>query len=162
MNSRYLRLVRSAAPMALASLLLAACGGGGGGGGGTPPASVTISGRITFDRIGFETTLGNGLNPTAPVESPARQVTVQAIDAGNSAVLATATTDANGDYSVSVPSNRNLFIRARAEMVKTGSTPTWNFSVRNNRTAGADDALYALDGAAATSGTSSSTRNLRA
>src|SRR3954454_2799678 len=130
MNSRYPRPVRSAAPLALASLLLAACGGGGGG--GTPPASVTISGRITFDRIGFETTLGNGLNPTAPVESPARQVTVQAIDASSNAVLATTTTDTNGDYSVSVPSSRNLFIRARAEMAKTGSAPTWNFSVHNN------------------------------
>src|SRR3954468_9293645 len=116
MNSRYLRLVRSAAPLALASLLLAACGGGGGGSGAPPPASVTISGRITFDCIGFETTLGNGLNPTAPVESPARQVTVQAIDASSNAVLATTTTDTNGDYSVSVPSSRDLFIRARAEM----------------------------------------------
>jgi hypothetical protein len=148
--------------LALASLLLAACGGGGGGSSAPPPASVTISGRITFDRIGFETTLGNGLNPTAPVESPARQVTVQAIDASSSAVLATATTDANGDYSVSVPSSRNLFIRARAEMVKTGTAPTWNFSVHNNTGAGTNDALYALDGAAASSGVASSTRNLRA
>lgn len=146
----------------LASLLLAACGGGSDGGTGPAPASVTISGRITFDRIGFDATLGNGLNPTAPVESPARQVTVQAIDASNSAVLATATTDTNGDYSVSVPSNRNLFIRARAEMVKTGAAPTWNFSVHNNTGAGANDALYALDGTAASSGAANSTRNLRA
>jgi hypothetical protein len=61
-------------------------------------------------------------------------------------VLATATTDTNGNYSVSVPSGRNLFIRARAEMVKTDAAPTWNFSVRNNTTAGTNDALYALDG----------------
>jgi hypothetical protein len=168
MNSPYPRLVRSAALAALAGLLLSACGGGGGGGGGVtpppppPPTNVTISGKITFDRIGFDTTLGNGLNPTAPVESPARQVTVQAIDAGSQAVLATAATDTNGDYSVSVPSNRNLFIRARAEMIKTGTAPTWNFSVRNNMTAGKNDALYALDGNPASSGTANSTRNLRA
>ena len=127
-----------------------------------PPTNVTISGQITFDRIRFDTMLGNGLNPTAPVESPARQVTVQAIDASSQAVLATAITDTNGDYSVSAPSNRNLFIRARAEMVKTDAAPTWNFSVRNNTTAGKGDALYALDGTAASSGTVNSTRNLRA
>jgi len=162
MNFPHLHLLRSAALGALASLL-AACGGGGGGGGGTPaPATVTISGRITFDRIGFDATLGNGLNPTAPVELPARQVTVQAIDASNTSVLAETVTDTLGDYSLSVPSNRNLFIRARAEMIRTGTAPTWNFSVRNNTTAGTGDALYALDGNAASSGAANSTRNLRA
>jgi hypothetical protein len=160
MNSPYLGPVRSAIIAASAALLLAACGGGGGGGGGgPPPADVTINGRITFDRIPFDATLGNGLNPAAPVQSPAREVTVQAIDASSSSVLATATTDSNGNYSVVVPSNRNLFIRARAEMVKTGVAPTWNFSVRNNTNS---DALYALDGAAASSGTANSTRDLRA
>jgi hypothetical protein len=164
MTLRTLRLLRSAAVGLLASLLLSACGGGGGGGGGgnqppPPPADVTISGRITFDRIPFDTVLGNGLNPAATVEQPARQVTVQALDASNSTVLATATTDGNGNYSVTVPSNRNLFIRARAEMIKTGTAPTWNFTVRNNVNS---DALYVLDGNAASSGTANSTRNLRA
>lgn len=160
MKLPYLAWVRSAASIVSAAVLLAACGGGGGGGGGgPPPASVTISGRITFDRIPFDATAGNGLNPGAIVESPARQVTVQAIDSGNSNVLATATTDGNGNYSVSVPSNRNLFIRARAEMVKNDAAPTWTFAVRNNANS---DALYALDGAAASSGTANSTRNLRA
>jgi hypothetical protein len=154
-------MLRSAAWIALAGSLLSACGGGGGGGGSPPPPAgdVTISGRITFDRIPFKATLGTGLNPGAAVESPARQVTVQAIDAASGAVLATATTDLNGDYSVTVPGNRNLFIRARAEMVKTGAAPTWNFSVRNNSNS---DALYALDGNAASSGTANTTRNLRA
>ncbi|HKS58852.1 MAG TPA: hypothetical protein VJS12_26410 [Steroidobacteraceae bacterium] len=160
MKMPYLGWVRSAASVASAAVLLAACGGGGGGGGGNPPpANVTISGRITFDRIPFSVTLGDGLNPAATAESPAREVTVQAIDAANSSVLGTATTDANGNYSVTVPSNRNLFIRARAEMIKTGTAPTWNFSVRNNTNS---DALYALDGNTASSGTANSTRNLRA
>jgi hypothetical protein len=158
MNLPYLKWVRSAASVVSAAVLLAACGGGGGGG-AAPPATVTISGRITFDRIPFDATFDNGLNPAATVESPAREVTVQAIDAGNSSVLATATTDDNGNYSVSVPSNRNLFIRARAEMIKSDAAPTWNFSVRNNTNS---DALYALDGNAASSGTGNSTRNLRA
>lgn len=156
-------MLRPAALAVLAGVLLSACGGGGGGGGNQPPpASVTITGRITFDRIGFDATAGTGLNPTAPVESPARQVTVQAIDASSNAMLAATTTDTNGNYSVSVPSNRNLFIRARAEMIKTAPAPTWNFSVRNNTSAGTTDALYALDGNSASSGTANSTRNLRA
>lgn len=158
MNLPYLRWARSAAGVVSAAVLLAACGGGGGGG-SPPPATVTISGRITFDRIPFSTTLGNGLNPAGTVESPAREVTVQAIDAGSNSVLATATTDDNGNYSVSVPSNRNLFIRARAEMIRTGTAPTWNFSVRNNANS---DALYALDGNAASSGVGNTTRSLRA
>lgn len=147
---------------ALAGVLLSACGGGGGGGGQPPPASVTISGQITFDRIPFDAVLGNGLNPAGVAQAPARQVTVQAIAAQGGTVLATATTDTTGNYSLSVPSNTNMFIRARAEMIKTGAAPTWNFSVRNNTTAGANDALYALDGNSTSSGTANSTRNLNA
>jgi len=159
MKMRYLEWVRSAGCAAFAAVALAACGGGGGGGGTPPPTSVTISGHITFDRIPLDPTFGNGLDPAHTVVSPAREVTVQAIDAGNSAVLATATTDDAGAYSVTVPVSRNVLIRARAEMVKMGTAPTWDFSVHNNTNAGA---LYALDGAAASSGTTNSTRDLHA
>src|SRR5688572_24662810 len=161
MISRHLASARSTAMAALAGMLLSACGGGGGGG-GQPPASVTISGQITFDRIPFDAVLGNGLNPTSVAPAPARQVTVQAIAAQGGTVLATTTTDTSGNYSLSVASNTNMFIRARAEMIKTGAAPTWNFSVRNNTTAGANDALYALDGNSASSGSANSTRNLNA
>jgi hypothetical protein len=160
MKMRYLGWVRSAACAAFAAVVLTACGGGGGGGGGNPPpTTVTISGHITFDRIPLDPTFGNGLDPAHTVAAPAREVTVQAIDAGTNSVLATATTDDAGAYSVTVPANRNLFIRARAEMVKTGTAPTWNFTVRNNPKS---DALYALDGTAASSGTTNTTRELHA
>ena len=160
MNSRYLALIRLPAAAVLAVAALSACGGSKGGG-SAPPATVTISGQITFDRIPFDTVIDNGLNPAATVQAPARQVTVQAI-AASGAVLASATTDTSGNYSLAVPSNTSLFIRARAEMVKTGAAPTWNFSVRNNTTAGNNDALYAVDGNPASSGTANSTRNLNA
>lgn len=152
---------RTLSPLWLALAVLAGCGGGSDddGGGPPPPANVTITGRITFDRIPFKTS-GTGLNPAAPVESPARLVTVDAIDAAaGGSVLATTTTDANGQYSVQVPSNRSLFIRARAEMVKTGTAPTWNFRVVNNTNG---NALYVLDGTASSSGAANSTRDLRA
>lgn len=152
-------------PLAFAITLMGACGGGGGGsgggggnGGGNGPP-VTVSGRITFDRIPFDAVLGNGLNPAAPVESPARQVVVEALDATLQTVLASTTTDANGDYTLSVPGRRNVFIRAKAQMLKTGAAPTWDFSVRNNANS---DALYTLDGAVFNSGATNSTRNLRA
>lgn len=135
---------------------LVACGGGGNA---PAPASVTVSGRITFDRVPFRTTVGGGLNPTSPVEAPARQIIVEAIDAGTSAVLASTATNTSGDYSVSVPSNRNIFIRAKAQMQKTDAAPTWNFRVLNNTNG---DALYALDSTSFSSGTANATRNLRA
>lgn len=141
----------------IAAALLSACGGGSGGDENPPPVTVTVSGKITFDRIPFKVG-GLGLNPGAPVESPARQVVVEALDDAN-AVLATATTDAAGDYSLQVPSNRNVKIRAKAQMQKTGAAPIWNFKVLNNTNS---DALYALDGSASNSGTANSTRNLRA
>ena len=150
------------ASLSILSVVLSACGGGSGdddGGGPPPPATVTISGKITFDRIAFKSS-GAGLNPSAPVESPARQVTVEALDASSGdAVLATTTTNATGDYSVQVPANRNIKIRAKAETLKSGTAPTWILRVRDN-TAG--DALYVLDGTPASSGVTSTTRNLRA
>jgi len=155
--SRLARLFTTLAGFAV----LAACGGGGGGaadpGGGDGGARVTVSGKITFDRLVFSTTPSAGLNPNSPIESPARQVTVQALS--GSSVVATTTTDANGDYSFTVPANTSLFIRARAEMTKTGSAPTWSFTVRDNTSA---DAVYVLDGSSFDSGTANATRNLRA
>lgn len=151
--------------LALATVFLAACGGGGGGGGGGGnggggnASPVTVSGRITFDRIPFDATLNTGLNPNAPIESPARQVVVEAIDGTVQTVLASTTTDASGDYTLTVPGSRNVFIRAKAQMLKTGAAPTWDFSVKNNANG---DALYALDGATFNSGSTNSTRNLRA
>jgi hypothetical protein len=161
-----MRLIRDRASIVLLSaLVLSACGGGGGGddGGAPPPppaGNVTVSGRITFDRVLFKTPPQTGLNPGAPVESPARQVVVEALaDTCAGAALATTTTNATGDYTFEVPANRNVCIRARAQMLKTGAAPTWNFSVRNNTNS---DALYALDGSPFNTGAANSTRNLRA
>jgi len=141
-----------------------ACGGGGGGGsGGGGSATVTISGKITFDRVPFKATVGTGLNFAGAVESPARDVVVEAVQPGNvlggESIVASTTTNATGDYSLSVPANTTIFIRAKAQMLKTGAAPTWNFRVLNNTDS---DKLYVMDGAAASSGGANSTRNLRA
>jgi hypothetical protein len=48
-------------------------------------------------------------------------------------VLATGSTDANGDYSLTVPTGQNVFVRAVAQMLRDASQPLprWNFEVRD-------------------------------
>jgi hypothetical protein len=147
-----------------AVLALPACGGGGGGGGGTspPPAgSVTVSGRITFDRVPFSSTLGNGLDYTQTFERPARRVVVEALRS-NGALIASTATDDDGKYSVQVPGGTDVRIRAKAQSV-VSSTPaapaSWSVSVRNNTNS---NALYVLDSAVFNSGSAAQTRDLRA
>lgn len=139
-------------------LVLAACGGGGGGGGGSDDgATTTVSGKITFDRVPVDQ---NGrLDFNAVTQADARQIVVEAISASNSAVLATTTTDTSGNYSLTVPTNTNMFIRAKAQMTKAGSGATWSFSVKNNTNG---NALYVLDGSTFSSGSSGETRDLNA
>jgi hypothetical protein len=142
---------------------LAACGGGGGNGGGGA-TTTTVSGKITFDRV----PVGNsGLNFNGVSQAPARDVVVEAIHASNSSVLASTTTNSSGDYSLTVPVSTTIFIRAKAQMLKTGSGATWDFRVLNNASCQITQttkscALYALDGSQFNSGTASSTRNLNA
>lgn len=147
---------------AVGLLALGACGSGGGDGppnpGGPPGPPVTVSGKITFDRVPFKTAVGSGLNLNAPIESPARLVVVEALDI-NGAILASTSSDMAGDYSLSVSGSTQIRIRAKAQMLKTGTAPTWNFHVLDNTNG---DALYAIDGAIFNSGTAASTRNLRA
>ena len=149
--------------VAAVMLGVSACGGGGGGSSGGTAASVTISGRITFDRVPFKTTLGTGLNFNGIVESPARHVVVEAVQPANvlggESIVASTTTDAAGDYALQVPPNTTVTIRVKAQMLKTGAAPIWNFRVLNNTN---NDALYVMEGTAASSGSGSSTRNLRA
>lgn len=146
-------------------MLLVACGGGGGGGSAPPPpppppvGNVTISGTVTFDKVPFSAAGNGGLDfANTNGNAPVRGATVQAIAAGGQTVLATTTTDATGNYSLTVAGNTDLFIRVRAEMLRTG-TPAWNFTVRDNT---ATEALYTLDGPSSSSGAANSTRNLAA
>lgn len=118
---------------------------------------MVISGKITFDRVPFKSP-GQGLNFLGTIETPARLVVVEALGASDIAVAST-TTDTAGSYALSVPANTSIRIRAKAQMTKTGTVPTWNFRVLNNTNG---DALYAIDGTASDTGTADSVRNLRA
>lgn len=141
----------------VAALVLAACGGRSDNDG--DGIEVTISGRITFDRPPFKTQVGGGLDLDNPTESPARGIVVELIDATSQAILASTVTSSTGEYSLTGPANRRVFVRAKAQMLRTGAAPTWNFRVLNNTNR---DALYALDSEVFDTGTESSTRNLHA
>lgn len=170
MPQEFSRLARLFAVVATLTVL-AACGGGGGslgtggnvppgGGGNDPPGgggtTITITGRVTFDRLQFQSTLGGGLNAASPIVLPAREVVVQAV---SNTTLAKTTTDANGNYSLSVPANTNMTIRASARMEKTGAAPTWSFVVRNNTNS---DAEYVMQLDSFNSGAVNQIRDLHA
>lgn len=148
--------------IALAALTtLAACGGGGGGGNGSQPppsGNITISGTITYEKVPFRT-VGVGLDYNAMTNAPVRGAVVEAIDGNNrTTILATTNTDASGAYAVQVVVGRSVFIRVKAQLLRTGP-PSWNFRVVNNTNA---DALYVLDGTTFTTGSASVTVNLSA
>jgi PKD repeat protein len=129
---------------------------------GPPPTSVTVSGRITFERVPFSNALGSGLNFTAIVVAPAREVEVELLAASSGAVLATTATDANGNYSFTTTPNTSVFVRAKALSRYTGTTArpaSWDLRVRNNTNG---DAQYVLDGSAFNTGVTDQVRNLTA
>jgi len=153
-----------------AAALLAGCGGGGGGGGGgglpflpvVPPApppaagSVTLSGTATYESVPNP----NGTLVYASATSrPVRGAAVDVIDASTSAQLATATTDDNGAYSVSVPANTAIAVRVKAQLARGGAGPNWDVTVRDNTRS---SALYSMQSPAFSSGAAASVRDLHA
>lgn len=122
-----------------------------------PPAGlIVVSGRVTFDRLPFNATQGTGLSPT-PVASPAREVVVEM----TGGVTASTTSDAGGYYAFTVAESSSVALRARAQLLRTGTapTPTWNFRVLNNTNS---DALYVLQGPTFNTGTTYTPNNLSA
>jgi len=145
-------------------LMVTACGGGGGGSTTAPPppppppppATVIISGTITFDFVPHNTAT-SGLDYDNIQARPVRGVPVEVVDSSG-AVLASDTTDDSGNYSVSVSSNTNVRVQAKAQLLQTTGAK-WDVRVTDN-TSG--DALYTLAGTLTSSGAANSTRNLNA
>lgn len=129
---------------------------------GPPPTSVTVSGRITFERVPFSTTLGGGLNFTNTFATPAREIEVELLQSSNQSVLATTATDANGNYSFTTTPGIDVLVRAKALSRHTGVAgrpASWDVRVRNNTNSGA---LYVLDSSVFNTGLANQTRNLAA
>lgn len=127
----------------------------------TLPASgtVTLNGRITYDRVPFESRSFRGLDYSRTHPMPARGVTVQLLDHHNR-VHTSGTTDEDGHYRFHIDKNQSLRVRVLAELRGTNGAASWDIQVRDN-TAG--NAQYVLDGALAAVGDSGAqTRNLHA
>ncbi len=140
------------------TLLIALLNGcGGGGGSADTSAEVTISGTITYDRI-MPQSDRIGLDYSNIIVKNARNITVQAVDSGGS-TIATATTDENGKYSMAVPTNTPVTIRALAMSAQKQGTPSWLVRVVDNTDSGA---LYAITGSLVSTGASDSVRDLHA
>jgi PKD repeat protein len=123
---------------------------------------VQVSGRITFERVPFSATLGAGLDYPRTFEAPAREVVVDLVRTSDQAVLATASTDADGDYTLPAPANTDVFVRALAQSRFAGSTArpaSWDLRVLDNTNA---NAQYVLDGSAFNTGVVDHVRNLKA
>lgn len=149
-----------------------ACGGGGGGTPSPQPPPepvVTVSGRVQYEFVPPEAGC-QGLNFGGIQLRPVRQATVELVDGTGNTVLQTDVTDDDGQYSVAVDAETQVFLRVRAELKRTGA-PAWNVEVRDNF----DDSLpedqrpslpqrpmYVLDGSVFNAGSADSTRNLTA
>ena len=122
----------------------------------TLPASVIISGQLTFDFVPHNTA-SNGLDYSAITQNPMRGVVVQALDASG-AVLDSDISDASGNYALDVSPVIDVRIRANAQLLSS-SGATWDVMVTDNTN---NNDLYVFDGNLADSGTTDSTRNLNA
>ncbi len=141
----------------LVVLFLAGCHHGGGD---SPPPNgpaVTVNGTVTFDLVPTANIGGVWQLDYANTRSaPARGVVIQVIS--GSTILATTATDDTGAYSISAPSNGNIFVRARAELNRVGS-PGWRVGILDNTQ---NDGLYVLDSDTFLLGASGGTRDLHA
>ncbi|HEY9050268.1 MAG TPA: pre-peptidase C-terminal domain-containing protein [Gammaproteobacteria bacterium] len=178
--SRYLFSRPSIFILLFLVVMIQGCSGGSSGGGGFNPVeqldavqcaagtstgpvnnldcssgsgNVWISGQITFDRV-HHVVGGSALDYYNITRDPVRGATVDAVYAGG---IQSVATDATGHYSVCVPANTNMTIRAKAQMYRTGA-PAWNFKVVDNTS---NQALYAL-GSSTFNSNNTTTLNLHA
>ncbi|HTU68475.1 MAG TPA: hypothetical protein VMF52_21220 [Steroidobacteraceae bacterium] len=93
--------------------------------------NVLLTGRITFARVKFNTTLNLGLDYTNQVNQPARAIFVEARAAGTATVLASNRTDSDGNYVLTVPANTSVDVVAIARMTRLTPQPLprWDFTV---------------------------------
>jgi hypothetical protein len=133
---------------------LAACGSGSSGDPAPTPATVTLTGQVTFDFV--PAVAGRGLDYGATAPRPARGITVELLENGVASV--STATDTTGRYSFVVPADTDVALRVRAEMLRVGA-PSWDFRVVDNVSG---DALYVLAGTTFNTGAANLTRNLHA
>lgn len=118
---------------------------------------VTVSGKITFDRVPIGSS--GGLDYNRITQEPAREIVVALIDSSKNSI-ATTTTDKNGQYSFTgISQNTSVKVRAYAMSKKTANSGSWDVAIVDNTN---DDAQYVIEGSLASVGTQNSIRNLNA
>jgi hypothetical protein len=155
------------------SFLLAACGGSDGGTKNNGPTTVTVLGFVRYEFPPPNVNC-NGLNLAAPLTRPIRGATVQLINTGTGAQIASTVSSDTGAYSFGdVAPETMVQIRVPAELKQAG-TSGWDVEVRDNFVMGGSDfddpppaglatrALYRLDGSSFSTGTANVSRNLTA
>jgi hypothetical protein len=106
-------------------------------------ATVSISGNITFDLIPFHQ-YSDGLDFDNTYASVARGIRVEAID-NNGSVVASNSTDNNGNYNLTTQKDLDLRVRVSAKMLNTSST-AWDVQVLDNTTSiGGENPVYVTD-----------------
>lgn len=150
-SSRWLLLVFS---------MLSACGGGGssdkGNSGGGSIEQVSLSGLVTYDRVPHNEN-HVGLNYNATAVMPVRGAVVDLLNESGS-VIASTSTDSQGEYLLSAPKNTRVKVRVKAELLRVTS-PTWSFKVTDNTS---NNAVYTLSGSYAIAEADSTRRNMHA
>jgi hypothetical protein len=120
------------------------------------PNVVKLSGTVTYDFVPYNSN-NIGLNYRAIQKKPVRGAVVELLTQDDS-MLSESITGADGTYSLLGLKNTLVKVRVKAQLLQSTS-PTWNFRVTDNTN---NNALYVLDGAYATTGSTDSLRNLNA
>ncbi|VTU25143.1 hypothetical protein E5CHR_01936 [Variovorax sp. PBL-E5] len=117
-------------------------------------ASVNLSGTASYDAVPNP---AGALVYSASASRPVRGAVVEIVNGAS--VIATTTTDANGAYSVTVPSGTSIAVRVKAQLLQVGSGPAWDVSVRDNTQS---DAIYSMETPVFSSGTAAIVRDVHA
>ncbi len=97
-----------------------------------PSLTVTVTGKVNFEFVP-PNAVCRGLDFGSTFEKPIRGATVQLIDTGSLAVLATTQSDDNGDYTFAdIDPDTMVRLRIRAELKKTTGASRWDVEVRDN------------------------------
>jgi len=118
---------------------------------------VEISGEITYDRVPSTLVYGGiaKLDYERIKKLPSKNIVIKAIGTDDKVITKT-TTDRHGKYTIFVPKNSIVKIRAYARMYKKDY---WDVSVVDNTN---NKAMYVIDGAYHNVGTKGNIRNLNA
>lgn len=140
----------------MASILLTACGGSGSTASPSvapqssaptpaPQASVTVTGKMTYDRVPHNDVAGLDYANTAT--APIRGAVVEAVNASG-AIVASTLTDQDGDYTLRLNANNNIRLQVKAQLL-SDRRQTWDVQVTDNTQ---NNNIYALVGLLASTG----------